>query len=78
MALTRVESDAIGSVTLAEKALYGVHTFRAAENFPITGVLLSHYPELIQSLAMAKKAAALANMELGVLDARIGRAITRA
>jgi aspartate ammonia-lyase len=78
MALTRVETDAIGSVILPERALYGVHTFRAAENFPITGVLLSQYPELIQSLAMAKKAAALANMELGALDARIGKAIARA
>ena len=78
MALTRIETDSIGSVTLPERALYGVHTFRAAENFPITGVLLKHYPELIQSLAMAKKAAALANMELGALDARIGRAIARA
>ncbi len=78
MSKTRIETDAIGSVTLPEAALYGVHTFRAAENFPITGVLLSQFPELIQSLAMTKKAAALANMELGVLDARIGRAITRA
>jgi aspartate ammonia-lyase len=78
MARTRVESDAIGSVTLPDSALYGVHTQRATDNFPITGVLLSDYPELIQSLAMTKKAAALANMELGVLDARIGSAIGRA
>ncbi len=78
MTRTRSESDAIGSVTLPESALYGVHTVRAVENFPITGVLLNHYPELIESLAMAKKAAAAANMELGVLDQRIGSAIARA
>jgi aspartate ammonia-lyase len=78
MAKTRVETDAIGSVTLPENALYGVHTARAVENFPITGVLLSHFPELIQSLAMTKKAAAQANMELGVLNHRIGSAIDRA
>jgi aspartate ammonia-lyase len=78
VARTRIETDSIGSVTLPESVDYGVHTHRAAENFPITGVLLSHYPELIQSLAMTKKAAALANMELGVLDQRIGSAIVRA
>jgi aspartate ammonia-lyase len=78
MARTRVETDSIGSVTLPESVDYGVHTHRAAENFPITGVLLRDYPELVQSLAMTKKAAALANMELGVLDPRIGQAITRA
>jgi aspartate ammonia-lyase len=78
MARSRVESDSIGSVTLPESADYGVHTARAAENFPITGVLLRHFPELIQSLAMVKKAAALANMELGKLDERRGGAILRA
>ena len=44
---------------------YGIHTARAVENFPITGILLRHYPELVQSLAMVKKAAAMANRELG-------------
>jgi aspartate ammonia-lyase len=78
MTRTRIETDSIGSVTLPDSADYGVHTARAAENFPITGVLLNHYPELIQSLAMTKKAAALANMELGVLNQRIGGAIVRA
>jgi aspartate ammonia-lyase len=78
MARTRIETDSIGSVTLPENVDYGVHTHRAVENFPITGVLLRDYPELVQSLAMTKKAAALANMELGVLDRRIGQAITRA
>jgi aspartate ammonia-lyase len=78
MARTRIETDSIGSVTLPDNVDYGVHTARAAENFPITGVLLRDYPELIQSLAMTKKAAAIANMELGVLDRRIGQAIARA
>jgi aspartate ammonia-lyase len=78
VARTRIESDSIGTVTLPESALYGVHTYRAVENFPITGVLINHYPELIQSLAMVKKAGAIANMELGVLEQRIGSAIVRA
>ncbi len=78
MTRTRTEADSIGSVTLPENADYGIHTARAVENFPITGVLLKHFPELIQSLAMTKKAAALTNMELGVLDQRRGQAISRA
>jgi aspartate ammonia-lyase len=78
MTRTRVETDSIGSVTLPETADYGVHTVRAVENFPITGVTLKDFPELVQSLAMTKKAAAMANMDLGVLDQRRGQAIARA
>jgi aspartate ammonia-lyase len=78
MARTRIETDAIGSVIIPDAADYGVHTVRAAENFPITGVLLRDFPELVQSLAMTKKACALANMELGALAPRIAGAIARA
>lgn len=74
----RTERDSIGAMELPAEANYGIQTARAAKNFPITGTLLSHYPELVQSLAMTKKAAALANMELGALDPRIGGAIVRA
>ena len=74
----RIERDSIGDMAIPAEAYYGVHSARAAENFPITGVLLGHYPELVQSLAMTKKAAALANMELGVLDPIIGQAIVAA
>ncbi len=78
MSRTRIETDSIGNVTLPDAADYGVHTARAAENFPITGVLVKHFPELVESLAMTKKAAALANMDLGAIDKRIGGAISRA
>ncbi|MDE2385747.1 MAG: aspartate ammonia-lyase, partial [Alphaproteobacteria bacterium] len=72
------EADSLGEWELPAEALYGVHTARAAANFPITGTYLRHYPELIQTLGMVKKAAALANMELGALEPRIGQAIVRA
>ena len=78
MTRTRIETDSIGSIVLPESADYGVHTARAVEKFPITGVTLKDFPELVQSLAMVKKACSLANMELGVLNPRIGGAITRA
>ncbi|MDE2385945.1 MAG: aspartate ammonia-lyase, partial [Alphaproteobacteria bacterium] len=78
MAGTRREADSLGEWELPAEALYGVHTARAAANFPITGTYLRHYPELIQTLGMVKKAAALANMELGALEPRVGQAIVRA
>ena len=78
MATTRIENDSLGSIELPSDVYYGVHTARAAANFPITGMLLSDYPELIQSIGMVKKAAAQTNMELGELDARVGQAILRA
>lgn len=78
MTSTRSETDSLGSMQIPAEAAYGIHTARAAANFPITGMLLRHYPEFIDALAMTKKACALANMELGVLDAAIGNAIVGA
>ncbi len=74
----RIEKDSLGEMKIPEDADYGIHTARAVENFPITGILLNHYPELVQSLAMAKKAAALANHELGALEPQITDAIVAA
>jgi aspartate ammonia-lyase len=73
----RIERDSLGDMSLPGDASYGVHTARAAANFPMTGMQLRHFPELVQSLAMTKKACALANMQLGVLENRIGNAILR-
>jgi aspartate ammonia-lyase len=75
---TRIERDSLGEWSVPEDADYGVHTARAAANFPITGTLLRHYPELVIALAMTKKAAAEANAELGALDLRIAAAISAA
>ena len=57
---------------------YGVHMLRAVENFPITGIAISVYPDLIKALAAIKQAAALANMHLGLLDETRGQAIVAA
>jgi aspartate ammonia-lyase len=78
MKTARLERDSLGELSIPGGADYGVHTARAAANFPITGTLLRHYPELIESLAMTKKAAALANMELGALARDTGEAIVQA
>ena len=72
----RVESDSIGKKDVPEHVYYGVQTLRAAENFHITG--LTMHPEIINSLAYIKKAAAITNVEVGVLDKAIGGAIVKA
>ena len=65
---TRVEHDSLGPRDVPLDAYYGVQTLRALENFPISGVPLSHFGHLVDALMYVKKAAALANAELGELD----------
>jgi aspartate ammonia-lyase len=72
---TRTEHDLLGDRAVPAEAYYGVHTLRALENFAISGVPISHYPELIDALACVKQAAAIANAELGLLDERRSTAI---
>jgi len=72
----RIEHDTMGEVRVPAQALYRAQTQRAVENFPISGKTLesSH----IKALAQVKKAAAQANLALGVLDAERAGAITDA
>jgi aspartate ammonia-lyase len=64
---TRQEHDLLGDVSVPASAYWGVHTLRAVENFPITGVPIGHFPDLVRALAMVKLAAARANRILGSL-----------
>lgn len=66
----RREHDSLGEREVPESVLYGVQTLRAVENFPFSGIRLSHYGDFVKALACVKKAAALANERLGVLDTR--------
>jgi aspartate ammonia-lyase len=74
----RVEHDLLGDRQVPAGAYFGVHTLRAFENFPITGNPISIYPDLIRALACIKQAAALANLELGLLDQETADAIVKA
>lgn len=74
----RLEHDLLGEREIPEDAYYGVQTLRAIENFRITDVTLKHFPIFIKSLAQVKKAAALANTEVGILDAEITKHIVMA
>ena len=72
----RVEKDSIGVKDIPEEVYYGVQTLRAAENFHITG--LNMHPEIINSLAYIKKASAITNCEVGILEKKKAQAIVQA
>lgn len=64
----RMEHDLIGEREIDNEFYYGVQTARAQDNFHITGVTLSQFPTFIISLAQVKKACALANYNLKLLE----------
>ncbi|MDG6999305.1 MAG: aspartate ammonia-lyase [Nitrososphaerota archaeon] len=72
----RTEKDFLGEVLVPEEAYYGVQTFRAVENFPISGLRLPR--EFIRAQGIIKYSAAKANMNVGRLDKKIGEAIVAA
>lgn len=72
----RIESDSIGTMEIPVDAYYGVQSLRASNNFHITGKKLNS--ELINSLAEIKKAAAITNKNIGLLDIDISHAIVAA
>ncbi len=74
----RKEHDLLGEREVSGNAYYGVQTLRATENFHISGIPLATYPTFVASLAYVKKAAALANKELGLLSPEVGDAISEA
>jgi aspartate ammonia-lyase len=75
---TRMEHDLLGEREVPADAYYGVHTLRALENFPISKIPISTYPNLVKALASVKQACALANHELGLLDDSKSKAIVDA
>lgn len=66
---TRREHDSLGEMEIPADAYWGIHTARALHNFPITRRAISNHPDLIRALVRVKQAAALANKEIGALDA---------
>ncbi|WP_104757892.1 aspartate ammonia-lyase [Helicobacter salomonis] len=75
---TRKEHDFIGEMEIDDSVYYGIQTMRAVENFNITHDRLLNYPIFIRSFAQVKKAAALANAELGLIEIKIKDAICHA
>jgi len=71
----RWELDMLGTRTITDDALYGIHTLRAIENFDVSGIRLRDYPSFVASFAMVKEAAVLANIELSLIPEDIAEAI---
>ncbi|MCC3156227.1 aspartate ammonia-lyase [Hymenobacter sp. 15J16-1T3B] len=78
MNASRIEHDFLGERAIPADAYYGIQTLRALENFHITGIPLKAEPLFVQALAYVKKGAALANRDLGVLDATLAGHIAQA
>ena len=72
----RSETDSLGAVNVPADRYWGAQTQRSIHNFKIGGEIMP--APLIRALGIQKKAAALSNMDLGILDAEIGEAMIRA
>jgi aspartate ammonia-lyase len=72
----RIERDTLGDVAVPDDALWGAQTQRAIENYPVSG--LREHPIFIRAFVLLKKAAALANRELGAMEPAIAEAIVKA
>jgi aspartate ammonia-lyase len=74
----RLEHDLLGDFEVPADVYWGVHTARAVQNFPISGVPIGHYRSLIRALALVKQSTAEANHAVGELDTKIKDAIVLA
>jgi len=72
----RTERDSLGNVQVPVNAIYGAQTQRAVDNFPISGQSMPR--AFIRALGQVKRAAAMANADLGLLEASIADAIADA
>lgn len=72
----RIETDSFGEIQVASDKYWGAQTERSLGNFKISGETMA--PALVRALGVLKKAAAVVNMELGVLDKTVGNAICQA
>jgi aspartate ammonia-lyase len=73
---TRKEIDPLGEKAIPKDAYFGIQTFRATENFPVSGI--KEPIQFIKAYVLIKKSAARANMQVGWLDKKIGNAIVKA
>lgn len=73
---TRVEKDSLGEINIPFDAYYGVQTQRAVENFPVSG--WKAHPVVVEAYVYIKKAAAMTNADLGLLDKKVAQAIVKA
>lgn len=73
---TRIEKDSLGEINIPFESYYGVQTQRAVHNFPVSG--WKAHPVMVDAYVYIKKAAALTNSELGLLNKKVAGAIAKA
>ncbi len=78
MTTMRTETDSMGDVAVPADCYWGAQTERSIHNFPIGVSRYKWQPPMISALGILKKAAALANGELGEITPEITSLITRA
>ena len=74
----RKEEDLLGTMEVPADAYYGIHTLRALVNFQISRERIGDCPDFVRGMVFSKKAAALANKELGTIDPNIADYIVKA
>ncbi len=62
----RIESDLLGELQVPEKAYYGVQTHRGIDNYKVSNLKMSDFPEYIIAMEYIKFNAVEANHDLGV------------
>ena len=75
---TRIETDLLGEIQLDDSMYFGIHTYRALQNFKISKSRISDFPLFIKSLVLTKKPCALANEELATIPKEKTRLIFKA
>ena len=72
----RIDRDSLGEIEVPIDSYYGPFTSRALKQYKVSGQ--KSHVNLVKAFAMIKRSAAIANMELNVLDRKIGQAIIQA
>lgn len=73
---TRIETDSVGDIEVPSERYWGAQTQRSLQNFKIGGERMP--APLVRALGIQKKSAALTNIDLGLLDKDLGKAIISA
>ena len=73
---TRIETDSLGQIEVANDRYWGAQTERSRRNFKIGEEYMP--TPMIRAIALVKKAAALTNREIGLIEERLAQAIAAA
>ena len=72
----RIDRDSLGEIQVPIDSYYGPFTSRALKQYKVSGQ--KSHVNLVKAFGMIKRSAAMANMELNILDIEIGQAIIQA